>query len=356
MTGAAQAAQRTAAKGTAGKGTAPPRVLVVILNYRTPELTLRAAAAALADLPGPQSEIVLVDNASGDGSDDRLRQAIAARGWSGRVRLIVSPVNGGFGAGNNIGFRAGMADGSAPDFFYVLNSDAFPDPGCLPALIAHLQSHPSAGMVGSHVRGEDGVAHHTAFRFPGPAGEFEATARLGLVTRLLRRRRVPLDLPAHPRQVDWVAGASLLIRAEMLHEIGPFDERFFLYFEETDLCRRTARAGWQVWYQPEARLVHIGSVSTGMKTWRRRPTYWYASHEHYHRKHHGARGYWAAVAAQGTGDLLHRLRCALGGRAPQEPRHLNDLLRHAFRLRRAPDRAAIRSAGASDAQERKKPT
>ncbi|MFC6586850.1 glycosyltransferase [Sulfitobacter pacificus] len=159
-----------------------PKVLVVLLNYRTAEMTLRAAEAALADMPAG-AELVIVDNASGDGSAGVLTNAITERGWDAqsRVRLILSEVNGGFGAGNNLGFKAGMSDDSRPDYFYVLNSDAFPDQGCLPHLIQHLETTPKAGMAGSHVRGEDDQPHTTAFRFPSIAGEFEgrrAPARL----------------------------------------------------------------------------------------------------------------------------------------------------------------------------------
>ena len=306
-----------------------PRVLVIVLNYRTPQMTLRAAQAALADLPAG-AELVSVDNASADGSGDLIAAEIAARGWDaqGRVRFIQSPRNGGFGAGNNIGMAAGMSDGSAPDYFYLLNSDAFPDAGCLPALVAFLQDHPKAGMVGSHVRGEDGVEHVTAFRFPSIPGELETAARTGPLTRLLRAHVVAPPLPQHAAPVDWVAGASVLIRAAMLSEIGAFDETFFLYYEETDLGRRAARAGWECWYLPQARVVHIGSVSTGMKTWSRIPGYWYRSRQHYFVKNHGRAYAAAALCARFLGGALHLLRCTVSGKSPQDPPGFyRDLLR-----------------------------
>ncbi|MGB7240997.1 MAG: glycosyltransferase family 2 protein [Sulfitobacter sp.] len=298
-----------------------PRVLVIILNYRTPQMTLRATEAALNDMPAIGAEIVIVDNASGDGSVGILSQAVLENGWDkdAKVRLIASDVNGGFGAGNNIGFRAGMSDGSAADYFYVLNSDAFPDPGCMSQLLQHLQDHPKAGMVGSHVRGEDDLDHTTAFRFPSVAGEFEGAARFGPVTRLLRRFVVAPTLPTRTTQVDWVAGATVLMRADMLDDIGLFDETFFLYFEETDLCKRAAVAGWECWYLPNARVVHIGSVSTGMKHWKRIPSYWYESRRHYFVKNHGRAYAAAALVARLAGGALHILRCKLTGRPCQDP-------------------------------------
>ena len=312
-----------------------PRILVIILNYRTPEMTLRAAQAALADMEGLDAELVIVDNASGDGSAGILTRGIAERGWDSdtRVRLILSDVNGGFGAGNNIGFAAGLSDGGAPDYFYLLNSDAFPDKGCLPRLLQHLQDRPKAGFAGSHVRGEDNLDHTTAFRFPSIAGEFEGAARFGPITRLLRHAVVAPDLPTEAARVDWVAGASVLIRAKMLEEIGQFDETFFLYFEETDLCKRGATAGWECWYLPQARVVHIGSVSTGMKTWQRIPAYWYESRRHYFVKNHGRPYAVAAFLAKLAGGAIHTTRCALTGRPRQDPRGFyRDLMRFGLGL------------------------
>jgi len=308
-----------------------PRLLVIVLNYRTAEMSLRALRAALADLPRG-GEIVVVDNASGDESDAVLRAAIAAEGWHPRVRLVVSPVNGGFGAGNNLGIAAGMSDGTAPDFVFLVNSDAFVDPGATQTLVDHMIAHPDAGFAGSHVRGEDGQTHHTAFRFPSIASEFEGAARLGVISRVLSARSVPLPIPAQTTKVDWVAGAAVMMRMSMLDRIGLFDEAYFLYFEETELLLRGARAGWQTWYVPQSRVVHIGSVTTGMKQWQRMPSYWYDSRKRYFTKNHGRAYAACALLAHLAGGGLHRLRSLLGRRAPLDPPgHLRDLTTHALR-------------------------
>ncbi|WP_099823308.1 glycosyltransferase family 2 protein [Oceaniglobus indicus] len=311
-----------------------PTLLTVILNYRTAPLTLRAADAALRDMEGIAGGLVIVDNDSRDGSFRMLSDAVRDRGWDadGRVRVIQAGVNGGFGAGNNVGIRAGLSDGTPPDFIYVLNSDAFPDRGAIRVLMEFLRDHPRAGFVGSHVRGEDDVPHPTLFRFPSIAGEFESAARFGPITRLLKNATVRLPIPDTPRQIDWSAGASLMIRRAALDEIGLFDEGFFLYFEETDLCRRAAAAGWERWYHPDSRVVHIGSVSTGMNKWDRVPTYFLDSRTRYFTKTHG-RAY-AAMATLGlvAGGTLWRLRCLLTNRAVGAPRwFLRDLIAHAWR-------------------------
>lgn len=123
---------------------AEPRLLVVVLNYRTAEMTLRAAEAALREMDGLSAEMVIVDNESGDGSLETMHAAAEARGWTlnGRVRVVGSGRNGGFGAGNNFGIKQRLSDGSTPDYVYCLNSDAFPDPGAIKALLKAVQADP----------------------------------------------------------------------------------------------------------------------------------------------------------------------------------------------------------------------
>ncbi|QBF31985.1 glycosyltransferase family 2 protein [Thalassococcus sp. S3] len=309
-------------------------LLTIVLNWRTPEMSLKAAEAALADMEGLDAELVLVDNDSQDGSFETMAQAAEARGWTegGRVRVVQSGRNGGFGAGNNVGMRLGLSSGAAPDFIYILNSDAWPDRGAIPALLDHMRRNPGVGIAGSHVRGEDDAPHITLFRFPSIAGEFEGAARTGVISRLLANAIVPLPIPTEVTAVDWLAGASMMMRREMLDRIGLFDETFFLYYEETDLCRRAAKAGWRTDYLPQSRVVHIGSVSTGMKTWARTPDYWFASRRYYFVKNHGAFYAAAATLARIAGQAIWEVRRAVSGKPQADPdRFLRDLIAHALR-------------------------
>lgn len=306
-----------------------PRILVIVLNYRTADMTLRAAQAARVAMRGLDAELVVVDNDSGDGSEARLRDA--AQGWQD-TRVIQSGHNGGFGAGNNVGIRAGMRDGSRPDYVYILNSDAFPEPDAIRRLAAHLDGHPEAGFAGSRIVGEDGAPHLTAFRFPSIWSEIEGAARFGPLSRLLRGHIVPLPIPDATCRVDWLAGASMMMRQDVLDRIGLFDETFFLYFEETDLCLRAARAGFQTHYVYDSVVTHIGSVSTGMKTWARIPGFWLDSRWHYFSKNHG-RGYAAlATGMHGIGGALWRLRRLVQRKPRVDPPHfLRDLIAHDLR-------------------------
>ncbi|MEP0154338.1 glycosyltransferase family 2 protein [Pseudophaeobacter sp.] len=308
-------------------------ILTIILNYRTPEMTLRAAEAALVEMADLSGGVLVIDNGSGDGSWEALQAGAAQRGWqaSDKIRLLQSSVNGGFGAGMNIGFAAGLSDGTAPDYYYLLNSDAFVQGQTIRTLHDFLADHPGAGLAGSYVHGTDGMPHRTAFRFPSIAGEFEMAARTGIFTRLLHPWVVAMEMPQTQTQVDWTAGASLMIRRQVIEEIGGFDETFFLYFEETDLCRRAAQAGWRTHYVPDSQVAHLGSASTGMKDWDRTPAYWFQSRSHYFTKSHG--GAYAALAtlARIAGTGLYALRRLVQGKPQADPNHfLKDLISHSL--------------------------
>jgi hypothetical protein len=309
--------------------TAGPTVLTVLLNWRTAEMTLQAAAAAERAMAGIAGGIVVVDNDSGDGSYERMSEALQG---NPRIRVVQSGRNGGFGAGNNVGIRLGLPGGVRPDYVYILNSDAFPAPDAIRLLLDYLEAHPKVGIAGSYIHGPDGDAHQTCFRFPSVASEFEVSARTGPISRLLAHRTVSMPVPEATGPVDWLAGASMLLREAVVREVGIFDETFFLYFEETDLCRRAAEAGWPTHFVRESQVEHIGSVSTGMKTWKRVPGYWFDSRWHYFRKSGGTSRAVAATLAHVAGALILRARRLVRpGIPPGAPHFLRDLVGHAAR-------------------------
>lgn len=306
------------------------RVLTVVLNYRTPDLTIRAVEAALVEMREVAGAITVVDNHSEDGSFEILCQAIQSRGWS-RVRVLQSGQNGGYGAGNNFGIRQGLPDGTRPDFVYILNPDAVPEPGAISTLLEFMEQNARAGFAGSRIHGEDGRYHQTAFRFPTVFSEFESGAGTGPISKLLRRYIVAIPEPDGNTQVDWVAGASLMIRYKTFEQTGGFDERFFLYFEETDLCRRAQLLGWTSHYVPASRVMHIGSVSTGMKTWRRTPEYWFDSRLRYFIQNHSVAYAVLAILAYSAGEAIFKVRLLTGKQRSGPTHYLSDMWRHALR-------------------------
>jgi N-acetylglucosaminyl-diphospho-decaprenol L-rhamnosyltransferase len=254
----------------------PPDVSISLVNTNSRELLL----ACLESLRGVDAEVVVLDNASEDGSADAVRE-----GFPG-VRLIAQQHRAGFGANHNTVIRA-----TTGRYVYVLNEDTTSEDWGLERLVAHLDGNPRVAALGPRLVYPDGRLQHSAWRFPTPA-----VAALGLLT--LGRAGVAQSGGGATREVDWAMGAALLLRREALDEVGLFDEGFFIYSEETDLCRRLRDAGWRTQYVPAVTVVHHESqFSAGIperrvnEMWRSRHRYW--------RKHHSAAG--ARLAALCTG-------------------------------------------------------
>jgi N-acetylglucosaminyl-diphospho-decaprenol L-rhamnosyltransferase len=330
------------------------KVAGVLVNYRTAELTAQAIAALLGELAalGPH-HVYVVDNDSQDGSLETLRREAAERGFGDRVTLIAAPRNGGYGYGINLAIDRALSDVQRPEYLYVINTDAVPDPDSLARLCAFMDAHPDAGIAGSCIHGPDGTVQGAGFRFPSLWSELDETLALGLLSRALHRYVVAIPPAREHREVDWVPGTSMLIRTRAIEQVGRFDEGFFLYFEETDFCRRLRRRGWKSYYVADAPITHIGCVSTGMlDKSRRMPRYWLASRHRYFLKHHG-RAYAAACdAAWVAGYVMGHGKRALQGRSTQRRPHM---LRD-FVLAGARDLIAMRRPAPDEAQVEPKPS
>lgn len=324
-------------------------IVVVILNYKTADLAVQAAKSAAAAMASVCGAIVLVDNDSPDESFKSMSALVRDAEWPAHldVQVLQSGRNGGFGAGNNFGIRAGLDICPAADFVYILNPDARVEPDAIDALVAYLETHPEVAIAGSNVYGESGEDHCSAFRFPSLASEFEGAVRFGPVTRLLKKYVLPMHTPEQSGSVGWILGASMLVRTSVLAEIGLFDETFFLYFEETDFCLRAQRAGHQVHFVRESRVCHIGSVSTGMGRWTRTPSYWYQSRWYYFSKNHNRAYAIAATALNVLGTSLWRVRRRIEGKPITGAKcFLRDMVSHDLKalLRPTPE-SAIRVVG-----------
>jgi len=310
------------------------RIAAIIVNYRTPELTLEVVRSLRKEMSRlAPFRIYLVDNASGDNSIPLFKAAAEHDGWGAEVELVEAPRNGGFGYGINQAVRRGLALEGPPSYFYVLNSDAFVDPGSLDRLVAFLDSHADAGLAGSHIHGTDGKTQVAAFRFPSLLSEFESSANVGLVTRLLRKHVVSLPAPEADCEVDWISGTSMLIRRETFERAGFFDEGFFLYFEEIDFCLTARKAGFKSYFVAHAPITHIGAVSTGMvDETRRMPAYWFDSRYRYFRKHHGALYATACDLTRAAGMMIwYAKEKALRRPSKSRPKMVRDLVAASWR-------------------------
>jgi len=310
------------------------KLLIVIVNYRTAALTAGCLQSLVGELNALRDAHVMVtDNASGDDSVPRIAQAISDLGMDERVTLMPLARNGGFAFGNNEAIRHAQATREPFEYVLLLNPDTIVRPGAVEALVEFMDGNPPAGIAGSRLEDPDGTPQRSAFRFHTVASEFESGLHLGVVSRLLSRCVVAPPCPAEACRTDWVAGASMMIRAKVMDEIGMLDEQYFMYFEEVDFCRRAARARWPTWYVPRSRVIHLVGQASGVtdphQQRRRRPGYWFESRRRYFVKSHG-RGYASAAdAAWASGYLLWRMRRRLQRKPDNDPSYLlRDFLRH----------------------------
>lgn len=223
-----------------------PPVSVVLLNYNTRELTLAAMARLAPEADARAWQLVVVDSASTDGSADAIAAAFPS------VALIRLAENRGYAAGNNRGLAVAKGD-----FVVLLNSDVLVGAAELQGLLDYLAANPAVGAVSAGLRTAEGAAQAFAFGSdPSPA----YLLRRG-VGRLLGLPPLHDWAVPEPLAVDWVSGACLGVRRDVIEQIGGLDEGFFLYFEDVDWCRRMRAAGWQVVYNPTVSVVHLGGQS-----------------------------------------------------------------------------------------------
>jgi len=319
------------------------KLLVVILNYRVTDLTIDCLRSLVTEVPRvPGTRVAVCENGTGGDAEQRLRDVIDGNGWDSWVELTAISPNRGFTGGNNFIINNWLKSQECPEYFLLLNADTIVHPGALDALVRFMDSHPRAGVAGSRMKNSDGTIQCSPFRFPGIASELDQGLRIGIVSRLLARWSETLPVLLEEREVDWVSGASMIIRRDVIKQIGALDEGLYTYFDDVDYCLNAKRAGWQTWYAPESIVTHFGGASTGItqkKIIKRRPEYWFQARRRFYLKNYGAI-YTAFVdAAFLFGFALWRLRRIIQRRLDTDPPHMlldywrNSVFRTGFQLR-----------------------
>ncbi|HET6795087.1 MAG TPA: glycosyltransferase family 2 protein [Acidimicrobiales bacterium] len=233
-----------------------PSVAAVVVNYNAAAYLTGCVASLRAE---GLADVVVVDNGSVDGSGEVMAAADPG------ARFLPTGRNLGYGGGANVGIRA-----TASDHVLVCNADLTIEPGAVSAMVAALEADPRRGIVGPLIRDPDGSLYPSVRTFPA-LGDAIGHAFLGLVApdnRWSRRYKMLGWDHAVPAEVDWVSGACFLARRRLLDELGGFDEAYFMYSEDVDLCWRAWRAGWKVAYEPAAEVVHVQGVSANRHPYR----------------------------------------------------------------------------------------
>lgn len=285
-------------------------ISVILVNYNTAHLLEKALGDLRRSMQGLSAEIVVIDNASRDDSVERMRREHPD------CELIVNQTNVGFGRANNQALP--IIKGR---YVLLLNTDAFVEEDTLAKTLAYMEAHPRCGILGVRLVGRDGVLQPSARYFPTPWSLF--LKRSGF-NRFFPKVRLIDDMGwdhASVRQCDWVPGCYYLVRREVIDQVGLFDPRYFLYFEEVDHCFATKKAGWDVTYFPDTTVVHIGGESAKSdgeitSSGRQLEALQLESELLYFRKNHGFAGLVANVFFLAVSDLLTALRRLLRGRTP----------------------------------------
>jgi GT2 family glycosyltransferase len=235
------------------------RLAVAVVSFNTREVLERCVESVVAARP---ATTVVVDNCSTDGSIELVRERFPG------VRLLISERNRGYGAAANAAIEA-----CETPAVLLLNSDTRLEPEALTTLGRYIEEHPRAAVVGPRLVNADGSLQRSTYPFPSAGDTFLGETGLHLVVgRIpwLRERVLRTWSHDRPIRVPWVMGAALAIRRNAFQAVGGFDEEFFMYGEEIDLCRRLAAAGFEIHYAPVTTVIHLGGASTAASAKRMR--------------------------------------------------------------------------------------
>lgn len=230
-----------------------PRVAVVTVSYDSGEFLERFAASIAASSTEPLA-LVVVDNGSTDGAPERLRDARP------EASVLMLSENKGYGGAVN---AACVGLGPEIDWILVANPDVELGRGSVDELLDELDRHDDVAAVGPHIADAAGRTYPSARRFPS----FTDGIGHALLVRIWpgnpwSRHYLQTSTAVEPRDVDWLSGACILLRRSAFDEVGGFDERYFMYFEDVDLCFRLGQAGWRRRYRPSSEIMHVGAHST----------------------------------------------------------------------------------------------
>jgi GT2 family glycosyltransferase len=235
-------------------------ISIVILNYKSKGDTLNCIKSIKeADWNSLRYEIIVVDN----NSEDSIGKILA---WQyPEIIFIQNEVNVGMGAGNNVGIRR-----ASGDYVIIQNPDTIAFPDTYRKLFSYMENQPKVGAVGPLQLNPDNTVQDSCYRWPGIMVPFFRRTFLGnfrFAQKYLRNYLMKDFNHKSEREVDWLLGSFLFCRASALRDVGMFDERYFLYFEDTDLCRRFANKEWHVVYYPEAKIIHNHARQSAQDPW-----------------------------------------------------------------------------------------
>jgi len=247
-------------------------VSIILVNYNGVGVILDCLNSIEKFIHSTPYEVIVVDNASTDGSSELVAQKFS------HIRLIQQAKNLGFGAGNNVGAQAAKGN-----FLFLLNTDTVLICDPLPHLLELIQSRPDVGIIGPQLLNSDGTLQLSVVPAIGLRGEYQAQQQLKKYQNSQNRAEICQQFQTI-QEVEIVIGAAIFLRKQLFDSLGGFDENFFMYFEESDLCQRSRNQGWKILYTPKVALIHLQGQSVNQRAdamaieYRKSQLYYYQKH------------------------------------------------------------------------------
>lgn len=283
---------------------------IIIINYKTPYLTVSVLESLIGDVDVTSMKVVLVENDSRDNSLASLNEWISENAAESWVKLIDAGKNTGFSGGNNIGIKSVKAKN-----YLLLNSDTIVRPGAIRILLETAGKYPDAGLISPRLEWTNGVPQESCFRFHTPLSELINSASTGAVTKTFSKYVVAHPVKDEPDYYQWTSFACVLIKAEVIEQIGLLDDEFFMYFEDVEFSYRAIKAGWKILNNPAAHVVHLRGGSSPLKSQaklrKRLPRYFYESRSRYFYLLYGQSGLLMANLLWSLGATIALIRSLL---------------------------------------------
>jgi N-acetylglucosaminyl-diphospho-decaprenol L-rhamnosyltransferase len=288
---------------------------VVIINYRTPGLIQDCISTLLPELENIHSVVQIVDNFSNDGSTELIKKWLDDLDTDQTINLIASSTNSGFSGGNNLGISAARAK-----YYLLLNSDTLVRKDSISLLITEAERNPRVGLISPRLEWPDGTPQKSCFNYHSPITEFLMSARTSLLSNLLKSHNIAHPVSNLRSNPQWTSFACVLVRHEVIEDIGLMDDGYFMYYEDSDFCYHARKSNWEILNAPESHIVHLRGGSSPVKEntihKKRLPKYYYASRTRYFYKLYGRSGLILANVLWLAGRSISLLRETLGNKQP----------------------------------------
>jgi hypothetical protein len=283
------------------------KLLIVIINYKTPELVINLMQSLIPELIPDETKVVIVDNDSNDGSIDKLSSWIEGNNQQGFFELIEAGHNYGFSGGNNIGIKHEDAEN-----YLLINSDTLVRPSTIETLLTAVKDNPEVGLFSPRLEWENGVPQQSCFNYHSPVSELINSAATGPITKAFSNFVVAQPVKNTMGYYQWTSFACVLIRKQVFEDIGLMDADYFMYYEDVAFSRKAQEVGWKVMNVPKARVVHLrggtSSVKEDTKLRRRIPRYFFESRTRYFYQFYGRVGLFFANILWTLGWLIGTFR------------------------------------------------